>query len=262
MSKLRVGIQLASLRQPLKQAVATAARIGADAVEVDARGSMRPQEMSRTAIRQFRKMLDDYGLRVSAVAFRTRRGYGAAEGLEQRVEATKRAMTFAYELGSSVVTNYVGVTPEPLESPEGNLLIAALSDLGRHGHRCGAQLAARTGLEPGSQLQNLIQALPPGSLAVDFDPGTLLMNGFSADDASQVLAESIVHVHVKDGVRDLAQGRGLEVPLGRGSVDFFSLMGRLEERGFRGFWTIERESADQPILEMEQAIQFLRNLTD
>jgi sugar phosphate isomerase/epimerase len=69
-----------------------------------------------------------------------------------------------------------------------------------------------------------------------------------------------LHVHAKDGVRDLAQGRGVEVPLGRGSVDFPSLLGALEEKGYRGYFTIERENAEDPQAEVGQAVQYLRNL--
>ena len=67
-------------------------------------------------------------------------------------------------------------------------------------------------------------------------------------------------VHAKDGVRDLAQGRGLEVPLGRGTVDFPELLGQLEEHNYRGYFTIERERADDPVFEIGQAVSFLRQI--
>ena len=56
MLQLRIGIQLSSLGQPFKKALLTAARLGAQAVEIDARGEIQPREMTRTAVRQVRKM--------------------------------------------------------------------------------------------------------------------------------------------------------------------------------------------------------------
>lgn len=260
MLQVRIGIQLASLRLSIKDALHTAARLGADGVEFDARGQIKPRDLSHTAMRELQKLLDDLNLRVCAVGFRTRRGYNVAEDLDARIEATKQAMRMAYELGAPVVINQVGSVPAESQGPEWDLLVQALSDLGRFGQHIGALLAAETGSESGEDLARLIKALPTGSVAVNFDPANLIVNGFSPGDAVQALGEYIMHVHAKDGVRDLARGRGLEVPLGRGSVDFPELLGALEEHQYRGYLTIERENCEHPVLEISQAVSYLRNL--
>ena len=108
MTNVKIGIQTRSLRQPLKQAIQTAARLGAEGVEIDARTELPPAQMSQTAIRQFRKLLGDLNLRVSAVSFITRRGYDVAGDLERRVLATQAAMKMAHAIGASVVINRVG----------------------------------------------------------------------------------------------------------------------------------------------------------
>ncbi len=260
MFQLKIGIQLASLRQPFKKALHTAARLGAQAVEIDARGELRPQELSRSGVRQLRKMLEDLNLRVCAIGFQTRRGYNVAEDLEARVQATKDAMQMSYQLGASVIVNYVGRVPAEAEGTEWNLLVETLTDLGRHGQRVGAFLAARTGPENPELLHRLVTAMPAGSLAIDFDPGGLIVNGYSPRDALSLLGADVLHVHARDGVRDLAQGRGLEVPLGRGVADFPQLLGMLEEHEYRGYLTIERRQADDPESEIAQAVEFLKNL--
>ena len=61
-------------------------------------------------------------------------------------------------------------------------------------------------------------------------------------------------------IRDRAQGRGIETQLGRGAADFPEILGILEEHEYRGFFTIERKHASDPVLEVGQAIQYLRNL--
>ncbi len=258
MSRLRVGIQLASLRQPFKKALETASRFGADAVEINARSEFRPAELSGTALRHLRKMLGDLNLSVCAVTFRTRRGYNVLEDLDRRIDATKAAMDFAYQLGADTVVNQIGRVPDSAEEPDWGTLVESLSDIGKHGQRCGAVLAAETGSESGPALAELIEALPDGSLFVNFDPGNLIINNFSADEALRALAPYIRHVHAKDGVRDLAQGRGLEVPLGRGSVDFPSLLAVLQQQNYRGYYTIERDNSQNPIAEVSAAVSYLR----
>ena len=260
MLELKVGIQLASLRQPFKKALHTAAELGAQGIEIDARTQLKPGEMSHTALRQVRKLLEDRNLRVCAIGFQTRRGYNVVEDLDRRVEATKDAMQLAYDLGANVVVNQVGRIPAEPTGVEWDLLVQVLTDLGRHGQRIGALLAVETGAEEPACIQRLLQALPPGSVGINLDPGNAIVNGFSASETTSLLSQDVLHVHAKDGVRDLAQGRGLETPLGRGSVDFPELMGILEEHEYRGYFTIEREHASNPILEVGHAVQYLRNL--
>lgn len=260
MPELRIGVQLRSLKQPFKKALHIAARLGVTAVEIDARGELKPGELSQTALRQVRKMLADLNLKVAAVSFATRRGYDTLEDLEPRVEATKAAMKFAYDLGASVVINHVGRVPNVKDEPEWGLLVEVLTQLGHHGERVGALLAARTGSESGEKLAELLAALPAGNVGVDLDPANLIINGYSPLEAVRALGPHILHVHAKDAARDLAQGRGVHVPLGRGSTDFPALLGALEEHDYRGYFTVEREGAENPVAEIAQAIEYLKSL--
>src|SRR6478736_3236014 len=259
MLQLKVGIHLPSLRWPLAKGIALAAKLGADAVEIDARGQLRPSELSQTAQRQMRKMLDDYRLRVCAVSFRTRRGYDVADELDAGVDGTKAAMQMLSALGAAVVVNHVGQIPAEPKGNEWNLLVQVLSDLGRHGHHVGAFLAAQTGVTSGEDLERLIAALPEGTMGVDLDPGQLVANGHSPIDAVERLGRDVMHVRAADAAREAGRSRGMEVPLGRGSVDFPALLGGLEECGYRGYFTIERETAN-PELEIGRAVKFLRSL--
>lgn len=260
MLQIKVGIQLASLRLPLKQGLLTAAEMGAAAVEIDARNDIRPGELSHTGVRQIRKMLEDLNLRVSCLSFRTRHGYQVADNLDRRIEATKQALQMAYDLGTNVVVNHVGRVPDEADSVAWNNLCEALTDIGRHGQRVGATLAAETGTETGAELLRLITALPPASLGVDLNPANLIVHNQSPREAVQALGPHILHVHANDGTRDLAQGRAIEVPLGRGSAEFPELLATLEEHQYRGFITVERKGSDNPLHEIQQAVKFLKNL--
>ncbi len=235
-------------------------RMGVHGIEFDARGEMRPQDLGPTALRQLRKLLDDNELKVCAVEFHTRRGYGVMDELDRRVEATKAAMKMARALGCGLVVNQVGHIPEDLTKGEGQTLVEVLSDLGNFGQHAGAMLAAETGSEGPADLKRLLDALPAGSLAVTLDPGNLVMNGHSPREALDVLGDAIHHVHAHDAARDLRQRRGVEVELGRGEVDFPGLLGALQEHDYRGWLSIEREDAEDPMMEIAAAAQYLANL--
>lgn len=260
MLQIRLGIELASLRMPLKKALLTARELGAEAVEIDLRNELSPDDLSRTGVRQIRKMLDDLNLRISAARFPTRRGYATLDGLEARIDATKRAVQSAYDLGTSVVVNHIGRVPPESDAAATSTLLEALSDIGRHGQRVGALLAAETGTESGEALANLISRLPLGSIGVDLNPAKLIINGHSPRPAAEALAPHIVHIHATDATRDLALGRGIETPLGQGNAEFPELLAILEEHQYRGYITVARHDTDNSVADIRQALQFLRNL--
>jgi len=260
MPALKIGIELATLRLPFQEALATAARLGADAVEIDARGEINPRDTSRTAVRQIRKMLEDHRLRVSALSFRTHRGYNTTADLEPRVAATKEALELAHALGAPVVVNSIGRVPDPSDAGPWNLLVQVLDELGRHGSRVGAVLAAETGAASGDDLARLLAALPAGALGIDFDPGNLVLAGFSPLDAVRSLGPSILHVHATDAACDLGGGRGARVALGAGAADFPALLGALDEHGYRGDFTIMHPGAADPVRQISQAIDYLRRM--
>jgi sugar phosphate isomerase/epimerase len=259
-SNLKIGIQTRSLRQPLKQALRTASRLGADGVEIDVRTELPPGELSSTGLREFRKLLDDLNLRVSAVAFPTRRGYDVPDDLERRVMATQAAMRFARDLRCDVVINRVGQMPDDSNDPRLGRMVEALTALGAFGDHLGVRLAAQTGGESAQTLARLIEALPEQTLGVDLHPSSLILGGQPPLEAVEILGPHVLHVHACDAVRESGSGRGSEVELGRGMADLPELLGRLTEFDFRGWVTIERRDAPDPVTDIENAVAFVRSL--
>ncbi len=256
---LRVGVQLAGFRLPLKQALHAAARLGVDGIEIDARHGLRPSEVVGTALRQIRKLLEDLNLRVVSVSYPTRRGYECEEELDRRIAGTKEAMRLAYDLGANVVVNHCG-TIESLDE-EGNnpVLRSVLADLGVYSQRIGAFLACETGAEPLEMLGGFIDSLPEGSIGITLNPGNLFVNGFDLS-ALPRFAKHVMLVHAKDGVPDRSRGRGTEVELGRGMAEFPEIAGVLEEQRFQGYYVVERDNPRNPLAEIGASVEFLKNM--
>lgn len=259
MPGLRIGVQLSGFNLPFKQALHAAASMGVEAVEIDARNSIKPSDLVGTALRQVRKLLEDLNIRVASVRYPTRRGYECEEELDRRIAGTKQAMKMAYDLGANVVVNHVGEIPESPDAPSFELLRTVLSDLGVYSQHVGAFLACETGAEPLSRLGSLMDSLPDGSAGVTLNPGNLLVNGFSLDDLEKI-SRHIMLVHAKDGVPDRSRGRGTEVPLGRGMAEFPQIVATLEEFHYPGYFVVERDNPRNPIEEISTAVQFLRNI--
>lgn len=259
MLKLHKGIRLESLQMPFRRALQVAARLGVEGIEVNARTEIRPAELTRTGVRHIRKLLADSRLKICCVSFPTRRGYATAEDLDQRLDATRAVMMMAWDLGCPVVSNQIGPIPSD-DAPARSVLIEALSDLGRHAQRVGAFLAAQTADNDPRELARLIAALGPAALRVDFDPAALMTSRYDVNEAMDQLAGSVSHFRARDAVRDLSRSENVEVQLGRGSVDFPQLLGRLEECQYGGFITVGGRVADGNVNRYAEELAYLDNV--
>ena len=71
----------------------------------------------------------------------------------------------------------------------------------------------------------------------------------------------VYHAFAIGGVDALNACKGFkEMPLGEGQVDWPAYINALNEIGFNGFLTIERECGDDPKKEIIKAVSFLKEL--
>jgi sugar phosphate isomerase/epimerase len=256
--EINISVRLSAFDLPLRQALLAANRLGAKGVEIDARHQLTPDELTDTAKRQIRKLLDDLNLRVSSLRFPTRRGYDVLGDLDRRIDATKQAMRMAYDLGASHVINQIGRVPDDSSAPGWSQLRASMEDLGRFGAHVGAFLTAETGTESGADLAKLIGNLDSAYVAVALNPGQMIINEQDVPQAIRDLGPLIGIVVAQDGVLDLARGRGVDVPLGYGTADFPEILGMLEDHQYRGWFVVGRPQCGAP--EVRDAIAYLQNL--
>ncbi|WP_442483655.1 sugar phosphate isomerase/epimerase family protein [Aeoliella sp. SH292] len=256
----KIGLRTLSLRQPLRRALTTAGELGVDGVEIDLRTELPLGELSQSGIRQFRKLLEDYNLRLAAVSFPTRRGYEEPTELDRRLEATREAMTMAAKLGARMLVNRAfGKLPEA-DSPGRQTLMQALEILSHDGNRLGVQLAAVTTAAPTRELAEVLRELPEGTIGVALNPANLIAGGESPLEALDVLGKYLSYVYATDAVHDFSARRVEQVELGRGSADFPAFAASLDARDYTGWFTAMATDSSEPRSELEAAVMYLRTL--
>ena len=124
----------------------------------------------------------------------------------------------------------------------------------------GATLALETGLNSGEALRKFLDRFDTAGLGVNLDPANLMMHCFNLYESARALGDKIVHTHAKDAREAGASRTAQEVPLGHGDIDWLMYLGVLEELGYHGWLTIERESGDNRVAEVAAGVQFLRRL--
>lgn len=275
MFSFSIGVLLDSFRLSWREALPVAAKLGMKGIQVYAtRGELAPENLTAADRREFAQAVADHGLVISALCGDLGRGFGDAELNPGLVEKSERILDLAKELGTDVVTTHIGVVPASADHPRYKIMQDACFQLSRYADQLGAHFAVETGPETASRLKGFLDSLGSKGVAVNFDPANLVM--VTGDDPVQgvyTLKDYIIHTHAKDGrkllERDPEISYGIikdavkngpafeELPLGEGSVDFPGWLKALDEIGYHGFLTIEREVGDDPAEDIRRAVSFL-----
>ncbi len=279
MKNFSIGVLAESFRCETKEAVKKAAALGMNGLQLYCtKGELAPENLSGAKAKELLDFIKDNGLIVSAVCGDLGRGFGNPELNPELIEKSKRIMELAKELETNIVTTHIGVVPLDPNHDRYKIMQEACNELAEYADSLDSHFAIETGPETSSVLKGFLDSLGSKGVAVNLDPANLAM--VTGDDPVQAvynLKDYIVHTHAKDGVK-LADGnpeyiygvvhpvpeefQGIryfqEVPLGTGDVDFPKYLKALEDIGYDGFLTIEREVGETPEKDIETAVNFLR----
>ena len=277
MYRFPIGVIIDSFRVDIKTAVEKAAAVGANGIQVySTRGEMAPENLTPEKRREFLKLVKDNGLVISALCGDLGTGgFTIKENNAMKVEKSERILDLAKDLETNIVTTHIGVVPEDHSCDRFKIMQEACFSLAEYADKLDAHFAIETGPETSLTLKSFLDSLNSKGVAVNLDPANLVMvTGDDPVKAVHNLKDYIVHTHAKDG-RQLyyldpeviygmkqnvivTEDSFIEVPLGEGSVDFPAYLKALEEIGYDGFLTIEREVGDDPEKDIRKAVDFLK----
>ena len=278
MYQFPIGAIVESFRMETHEAIKTAAQMGLNGLQMYCtKGEHAPENFSKEDRRELLKYTKDLGLRFSAICGDLGRGFGNPELNPELIEKSKRILDLALDFETDVVTTHIGVVPEDKNHPRYKIMQEACYELATYADSINAHFAIETGPERSEVLRDFLDSLGSTGVGVNLDPANLVMvTGDDPVKAVHNLKKYIVHTHAKDGVKlaDLSpeyvygvlhpvpeEFKGVklfeEVPLGTGSVDFPKYLAALEEIGYRGFLTIEREVGANPVGDIGLAQQHL-----
>lgn len=283
----KIGVIVDSFRVGVREGLRKAKEVGAEGVQIYAvRGEMDPAGLSPAARKELKAYIDSLGLEVSALCGDLGgHGFQDRQANPAKIERSKRILDLALELGTNVVTTHIGIVPDDPNDPVYEAMQRACEELSAYATSSKAYFAIETGPEPALHLKQFLDTLGSKGVSVNFDPANMVM--VTGDDpvaGVKLLKDYIVHTHVKDGIRlrevdprivygalgfdsmehekiaEMASGGAAfrEVPLGEGSVPFDEYFAALQEIGYSGYLTIEREVGDQPEADIRKAVEFIR----
>lgn len=281
MYQFPIGVIIESFRLDTDSALKKAAEIGADGIQMYATsGEHAPENMNHAARKELLDKVKSNGLRFSAICGDLGMGFGHADKNPALVEKSKRIIDLAKELETDIVTTHIGVVPSDKNHDRYKIMQDACRELAEYADSIGSHFAVETGPETSAVLKEFLDSLGSRGVGVNLDPANLVMvTGDSPVNAVYNLRDYIVHTHAKDGImlkpcipeyvygvvhpvpEEVLNERYFEeVPLGTGSVPFAEYLNALDDIGYKGFLTIEREVGDAPEKDIKTAFDYLKNI--
>ncbi|MBO4378433.1 MAG: sugar phosphate isomerase/epimerase [Clostridia bacterium] len=270
--RFSIGVLLESFRLPMQQAVEQARAVGVQGVQAYVHNLTAVQQ------KELYTLLKDNGLKLSAVCGDLGHGFGDPEFNPDLIERSKRILDTAKQLGTDIVTTHIGVVPTDPRHPRYRIMQDACGELAQYADSINSHFAVETGPETAETLCAFLDSLNSTGVAVNLDPANLVM--VTGDDpvrAVYTLKKYIVHTHAKDGkklldrdpeiiyhivkpLEPVTDHAFIELPLGEGNVPFPEYLDALQEIGYKGFLTIEREVGANPADDIRKAADYLRQL--
>ncbi len=259
MQKLRereIGVLFWATPKP-QEILPTVTSFGVRCAQLGIRG-----DLDLSAAPAWKKALADAGLRTTTVcAAYNGEDYADIPTVErtvgfiptgtrtEREQRTLRVSDFAAQIGAEGIATHIGFVPHDSSHPN----YVAVRDLVRricdHAAKHNQTFALETGQESAPVLLNFIRDVNRPNLGINFDPANMILYGTGDPiEALGILGKHVISVHCKDGnwpPKDDPKALGKEQPLGKGAVGLGRFLAKLEEIGYKGPLTIEREGVDR-----------------
>ncbi len=170
---------------------------------------------------------------------------------------------FARVLGVAAVGLHVGFVPHDPADPLHRDVVAVTRQLCDHCRANEQNLHLETGQETADVLIDFLGEVGRDNLFVNFDPANMILYGCGEPiEALRKVGRWVRSVHCKDSKWSARPGVdwGAETPLGEGDVGMENFLRTLDDLGYAGPLTIEREIPQEPSRQKDEIGRGLRLL--
>lgn len=185
-----------------------------------------------------------------------------------RMQEMKEISDFAKLLGVDAVGLHIGFVPEDTASASYQNLLETTRELLDHVKANGQNVHLETGQETADHLLHFIADVERDNLYINFDPANMILYGTGEPiEALRKVGKHVRSVHCKDATWAAEDRRGkdwgCEVALGDGDVGMEAYLQTLQDIGYDGPLTIEREIPEEPAqqkADIGKAVELLEDL--
>ena len=246
--------------QDFERAARTAVELGYQGLEVRTLWDQNIVDLPDARVREARTIADRAGLRILSVAspvFKCTHPEGgsidhrfeqdafhSAHQFSDQPRILARALQVAEMLGAKIVRVFSfwrTLQPERLFGHIVESLAGAIDTAAPLGIWIGLENEHACNIATAAEVAPVLRTLPEPRFGLVWDPGNSYMAGETPypDGYSLLPAARILHVHVKDGVRNTTGDRVLWGRVGEGEVRWSDQVAALSRDGYRGALSLE-----------------------
>jgi sugar phosphate isomerase/epimerase len=275
MARVRMPIGVfTSAGGDLTAAINKVLEVGVNSVQFHAPG---PDQRSRARAREIADQFSEAGIDISLVfcgfagerydtipIVRETVGLVPAATRAERLQNTKSIADFASWLDAPGIGIHVGFVSEDWDSPEFAEVVNVIGEVADYCAERGLTVNLETGQETAGTLLHVLDTAKKPNLGVNFDPANMILYGSGEPlEALRKVGKYVKSCHCKDATWSSKPGVewGVEVPLGQGDVNIEKFVTILNELGYTGPLTIEREiSRERQTTDIKAGIKVLRDI--
>jgi L-ribulose-5-phosphate 3-epimerase len=280
MKKFKLGVILSSFKTDTNTALQYACDVGVKGIQINANNIFETDDYNPSRKKEFIKRIKNYDLDISAFgADLGNHGFSIAIENKTKIENLKKTIYLAKEMGTNIIVSHIGVIPEDNSHDRYKIMQEACWEAADYANSLDATFAIETGPETAIVLKDFLDSLGSKGIGVNLDPANLVMiTGDIPAEAVFTLKDYVIYTHAKDGVRllekspeelyrdiekEIVLGMSFkEMQLGEGDVNFAEYLKALDDIGYDGYLTIEREVGESRRDDISKGVQYLKQIVN
>lgn len=233
--------------QNFERAVSVAVEYGLDGVEIRSVWDKPPQSLDNNDIREMRELLKGTGLKVCAIASPFYKCHlDNAKERDEHLEILRKCARLADAFECSIIRGFTFWREKPVSSHWTEILASfaePINLLKKYDKTLAIENEASTMIGTGASLSRFLCELNSDRVAAMWDPANSIYDDDEVEipfpDGYNALRGRMLHMHLKDALRDPVTREPKCVPIGEGAVDFAGQLAALAADGYEGFLSLE-----------------------
>lgn len=231
--------------QDLEVAAKFAHQFNLDGVEIRSVWDRKPQELL-SKIKDIRKVIREHGLEVSAIASPFYKAdIDSEKEYREHLEILRSCIHLAKSLDTNIIRGFAFWRKNHIDEYSEMIIERSqkpVEIVESEGILLGIENEPSTFVGNGRELAHFLDRLGSKNVKAIWDPGNDIWDPSGETpypDGYRYVRGKIIHVHIKDGVRQGGEGKHEFVAFGDGEVDYLGQLRALKEDGYKGYLSLE-----------------------
>ncbi len=241
---IRLGIFTDEISQDLEEAVKVALENDIKNLEIRGVWGKNVRNLSKEDVSRIKSIVDDYGVRVAVIGSPFLKCHlDNSEEYRAHIKMLDNFIYQSHQFETNIIRIFTFWRLEPIERRWGSMIEKLRIHVKRaekEGVILGVETEGSTNVGNCSELRKLFNSLPSDNLKAVWDVANSYFGGeIGYPDGYELIRGEVVHLHLKDFVKDPSTGAHKPTYIGEGTIPYDDVFRDLLKDSFDGVASIE-----------------------